>query len=288
MREGEKLWVSRSVLVLPTLFFLMLVAYPLYILARMSLSVPEPGRVTGTGVSLDNYLTLLGNPFFRETIVTTMRIGAFSALGALAVGLPLAIFIWKAGAKMRRTILFITICPILISIVVRSYGWMVLLSNRGLINSVLMQLGITSSPIKLIFNETGIVIGMVHVLLPFMVLSILSSLQAIEPQLEEAAATLGARPLGVVWDVVLPLAFPGIVAGLVLVFILSVGSFITPVLLGGQMVMTLPILALQQFTTTFNWALGSAIVVVLLVTVLAMIALLEFAQRRWLSHGVRQ
>ena len=204
----------------------------------------------------------------------------------LLLGFPLAIFIWRSKTRVRALVLFITLAPILVSVVVRSYGWVVLLSNKGLVNSFLLYFGVIDRPIRLIFNETGVIIGMVHVLLPFMVLSILSSLQSIDKSLEDAASTLGATPFRANIDIVLPLVIPGVVAGVILVFILAVGSFITPVLLGGQVVMTLPILALQQFQTTFNWALGSAIAMVLLAAVLGMTLLFERVMRKRLLKGV--
>lgn len=280
MRPGERPWLRYLVIGLPTAYFLALVAWPLFILLRMSFSQPERGRVFGSGFALDNYVELFSNPIFLETLVVTLRIGALAALFALLLGFPLALFIWRSSSAVRGLVIFITLAPILISIVVRSYGWMVLLSNRGVVNSFLMHIGLIDRPIRLIFNETGIVIGMTHVLMPFMVLSILSSLQTIDRSLEDAACTLGARPLRVNLDIVFPLVLPGVVAGVILVFILAVGSFITPVLLGGQLVMTLPILALQQFQTTFNWALGSAIATLLLVVVLCTTIVFERVLRR--------
>jgi putative spermidine/putrescine transport system permease protein len=149
-----------------------------------------------------------------------------------------------------------------------------------------MRLGLIARPVRLIFNETGIVIGTTHVLLPFMILAILGSLQLHDRALEDAAASLGARPWRVFWDIILPLSLPGVAAGALLVFILSVSSFVTPVLLGGQIVLTIPILALQQFTSAFNWPFGSALVVLLLVSVILITLLYDrFLQKR-LTRGV--
>lgn len=286
MRPGERPWLRWLALGLPTLYFLVLVAWPLVILVRMSLSVPERGRVFGEGFSLGNYWELFQSPVFFDTLLVTLRIGAFASIFTLILGFPLALFIWRSKRAVGGLVLFITLAPILISMVVRSYGWIVLLSNRGLVNSFLMYVGVLDRPIRLIFNETGIVIGMTHVLLPFMVLAILSTLQSIDRSLLDAASTLGARPWRATLDIVFPLVLPGVASGMVLVFILAVGSFITPVLLGGQMVLTLPILALQQFQTTFNWALGSAIAVVLLIFVLATTLTFEWLLRKRLKRGI--
>lgn len=268
-RAGQRSWVAWVLLGLPTLYFLAVVAYPLVNLVRMGFSRPERGKVFGQGFSLANYIEIFTSQLYLETLWITFRIGISSALLALALGFPLALYIWRAKPAVRSLLIFITIAPILISVVVRAYGWIVLLSNRGLVNSFLMKMGIIERPLRLIFNETGIVIGTAHVLLPFMVLAILGSLQTIDHTLEDAATSLGARSWRILGDIILPLALPGIAAGSVLVFILAVSSFVTPILLGGQLVLTLPIVALQQFNTTFNWAFGSALVGVLLVTVLA-------------------
>ncbi len=257
-RAGHSPWLAWLLLALPTAYFILIVAYPLAKLVRMGFSRPERGRVFGEGFSAANYIEILTSPLYLETLTMTFRIGALSAAFALLLGLLLALYNCKARPVVRSVLLFITIAPILISIVVRGYGWMVLLSNRGLVNSGLMKLG-------LIFNQTGIVIATSHVLLPFMVLAIMGSLRTVDRALEDTAASLGARPWRVASDVVLPLALPGIAAGTVLVFILAMGSFVTPVLLGGPLVLTLPMAAMQQFNSGFNWAFGSALIGVLLV-----------------------
>lgn len=283
-RAGHRPWVVWLMLGLPTAYFLLIVAYPLANLVRMGFSRPERGRVFGEGFSFANFADILTSPLYLETLTVTFRIGALSAAFALLLGLPLALYIWKARPGLRSVLIFITIAPILISIVVRAYGWMVLLSNRGIVNSTLMKLGLIDRTLRLIFNETGIVIATSHVLLPFMVLAILGSLQTVDQALEDAAASLGARPWRVVWDVVLPLALPGIAAGTVLVFILAVGSFVTPVLLGGQLVLTLPMAAMQQFNSTFNWAFGSALVGILLVAVLATTLIFDLVLKKRLAR----
>jgi putative spermidine/putrescine transport system permease protein len=283
-RAGQRGWVTWVLLGLPAFYFLAIVAYPLLSLVRMGFSLPERGRVFGHGFSIANYAEILTSPLYLDTLLVTFRIGLLSALLALALGLPMALYIWRARPAIRSMLIFITIAPIFISIVVRAYGWMVLLSNRGVINSALMKLGLISRPLRLIFNETGIVIGTGHVLLPFMVLAILGSLQGIDHALEDAATSLGARTWRVTIDIVLPLALPGIAAGFVLVFILAVSSFVTPLLLGGQLVLTLPMAAMQQFNSVFNWAFGSALVGVLLVAVLATTLLFDRVLKRRLER----
>src|SRR5690606_24731936 len=137
----------------------------------------------------------------------------------------------------------------------------------------------------LVFNETGVLIGSTHVMMPFMVLTVMSTLQNINPALEDAAASLGARPFRTFLDVVVPLALPDISAGFLLVFVLMCGNFATPILLGGQVVLTFPVLAYQQFTGAFNWPFGSAMVTVLLVAVLALTLAYDRLLRPLISRG---
>jgi putative spermidine/putrescine transport system permease protein len=214
-----------------------------------------------------------------------VRISLVVALATLVLGFPLALFLSRTDSRYRGILLSLTLAPIVISVVVRAYGWIVLLANRGLVNSALMQIGLIARPIRLVFNETGVEIATTHVLLPFMVLAIMGSLQGVQVALEEAAASLGARRWRVLLDVVLPLSLPGVAAGTLLVFILSASSFVTPVLLGGQVVLTVPMLALQQFTTTFNWAFGSALTMLLLVTVIGITVVFDGVLRRRLVRG---
>jgi len=284
---GDRTAVHWLLLGLPTLYFLVLFAWPLASLLRMAFARPIPNRVTGEGFSFVNFAEIFTNPLFLHTLWVTLRIGAFCALFALLLGYPLAFFLVRTRTRARGLLLFLTLAPILISVVVRAYGWIVLLSNRGLVNSLLMKLGLISRPIRMIFNETGIVIGTTHVLLPFMVLAIMGSLQTLDGTLEDAAASLGARPVRVFLDIVLPLSLPGAAAGVLLVFVLSVSSFVTPVLLGGQIVLTVPILALQQFTSAFNWPFGSALVALLLAAVLAITFAYDGLLQRRLNRGLR-
>jgi putative spermidine/putrescine transport system permease protein len=278
-------WVGWAWLGLPLVYFAGLFAWPLVSLLRMGFSVPQPMRITGEGWSLENFRQIFTNPLYLECLWTTVRISLVVAAATLALGFPLALFLSRTTSRYRGILLSLTLAPILISVVVRAYGWIVLLANRGLVNSALMQLGVIARPIRLVFNETGVEIATTHVLLPFMVLAIMGSLQGVQVALEEAAASLGARRWRVLLDVVLPLSLPGVAAGTLLVFILSASSFVTPVLLGGQVVLTVPMLALQQFTTTFNWAFGSALTMLLLVTVIGITVVFDGVLRRRLVRG---
>ena len=286
MGSARRSWIAWAWLTLPLLYFAGLFVWPLLSLFRMAFSTPLPMRITGEGWSLVNFHTIMNNPLFLETLWVTLRISLLVAAGTLVLGFPLAFFLVRTRSRYRGLLLSLTLAPILISVVVRAYGWIVLLSNRGLVNSALMQMGLISRPVRLVFNETGVVIATTHVLLPFMVLAIMGSLQGVPAALEDAAASLGARRWRVLWDVILPLSLPGVAAGGLLVFVLSASSFVTPVLLGGQVVLTIPMLALQQFTTTFNWAFGSALTMLLLVTIIGITLTYDRLLARRLVRGL--
>jgi putative spermidine/putrescine transport system permease protein len=182
-----------------------------------------------------------------------------------------AIVMAKSGPIVSRTIALIVIAPLIVSVVVRSYGWQLILANTpaGLLNWVLMSLGITGAPLAILYSETAVVIGSLHVFFPMMVLPLASALGKIDPNLEDCARTLGAPWWKVFLRVTLPLSVPGLVAGFTLVFSLTAGSFVTPVILGGTTATMLGNLIEQQIFVVYDWPFGAAIAVVLVFVVFA-------------------
>jgi putative spermidine/putrescine transport system permease protein len=163
------------------------------------------------------------------------------------------------------------IAPLLTGIVVRTFAWMTLLADRGVINTTLGWLGVTDKPLPLMYNEFGVVVGLVHIYVPFMVLTLVGVIGRIDRTLEEAARGLGANRLRAFLEVTLPLSFPGILAGSLLVFALAISAYVTPVLLGGNNVLTLPMLIYQQVSASFNLGFAGALGVVLLAVSLALV-----------------
>jgi putative spermidine/putrescine transport system permease protein len=207
-------------------------------------------------------------------IWTTIRIGLVTTLVALGIGYPLAH--WMARIKSRTghaLLLMAVLAPMLTGIVVRTFAWMTLLSDKGVVNQTLMSLGLISQPLKLMYTETGIVVGLVHIYVPFMVLTLTGVIGRIDERLEQAAENLGASPLRAFLEVTLPLSLPGILAGSLLVFALAISAYVTPILLGGFQIMTLPILIYQQISANFNVGFAAALgIVLLLVSLLLVIA----------------
>jgi putative spermidine/putrescine transport system permease protein len=199
-----------------------------------------------------------------------MRIGAVTTIISLLIGYPLAH--WMARMRSRvghAALLMAVIAPLLTGIVVRTFAWMTLLSDRGVINTTLQSLGF--SPLPLMYNEFGVIVGLVHIYVPFMVLTLVGVIGRIDRTLEEAARGLGAGRLRTFLEVTLPLSLPGILAGSLLVFALAISAYVTPVVLGGNNVLTLPMLIYQQVSASFNLGFAGALGVVLLAVSLALV-----------------
>jgi putative spermidine/putrescine transport system permease protein len=258
--NGLALFILPSALLFVLFFFL-----PIGLMAVMSLLTGNPvvmPHVTFTG---RHYQRLVDDSYYLEVIWTTIRIGLWTTLIALVIGYPLAH--WMARIKSRTghaLLLMAVLAPMLTGIVVRTFAWMTLLSDKGVINQILLSLGLINKPLQLMYNEAGIVVGLVHIYVPFMVLTLTGVIGRIDERLEQAAENLGASPLRAFVEVTLPLSLPGILAGSLLVFALAISAYVTPILLGGFQIMTLPILIYQQISANFNIGFAAALGMVLL------------------------
>ena len=254
------LFILPSALLFALFFFL-----PIGLMAMMSLLTGNPVVAPNVAFTTRHYQRIIDDPFYLEVIWTTIRIGLWTTLVALVIGYPLAH--WMARVKSRTghaLLLMAVLAPMLTGIVVRTFAWMALLSDKGVINQTLLSLGLISQPLTMMYNETGIVIGLVHIYVPFMVLTLTGVIGRIDERLEQAAENLGASPLRTFVEVTLPLSLPGILAGSLLVFALAISAYVTPILLGGFQIMTLPILIYQQISANFNIGFAAALGMVLL------------------------
>jgi putative spermidine/putrescine transport system permease protein len=184
---------------------------------------------------------------------------------------PEAYILNRMRAPWRGVFLVIVLGPLLISVVARTLGWALLFGSTGLINVVLMRLGLIASPMQVMFTETGVVIALVHVLVPFVVISVWASLQRLDPQIEHAAVSLGASGFTVLRRIVLPQVMPGILSGAIVVFALAASAFATPAIIGGRRLKVASTLAYDEFLNTLNWPLGAAVAVLLLIALVAII-----------------
>jgi len=225
--------------------------------------------------STESYQRLI-DPLYGLILLRTFWISGVSALLCLLLGFPLALFISRAGAR-KNLYLSLVILPFWTSFLVRTYAWMFLLRDTGLINTALQSLGLIHAPLPLLYNDGAVILGLVYSYLPFMVLPLYATLERLDPNLLEAAADLGAKPGATLYKVILPLCAPGIRAGTVLVFIPCLGAYLTPDLLGGGKSVMAGNLIQNQFTNARDWPFGSAAALGLMAIV--MLLLLAFVRR---------
>jgi len=240
-----------AVLVLAVLF-----AYPLLGIVNRS--------VYKAGYTLDMYRQIFRVPVYLQVILATFKVSALVTMVCLALGYPLAYVLATRRPRTAQLLMIIVVLPFFTSIIVRTYAWMVLLGRNGIVNQYLMALGFSDKPLLLLYNQGGVVIGMSYVLLPYMVLTVYSVMRSIDPRLVRAAHSLGASRLQAFRRVFLPLSLPGIAGGTLLVFILSLGFFITPALMGGPGDMMIAMLIEREVEITLNWSFASALAVILL------------------------
>lgn len=251
----------------PSLFLLLLFIVSVGQLFIQSLYLPA-GGVPASRLTLMNYRAFLLDPYNWWVLASTFKLGAVVTLTCLILGFPAAYALTKIRRPSVLLACYVLIfSPLMVSVVVRAYGWLLLLSSRGAVNYVLMSLGLIKEPLNLIFNFTGVAISMVHILLPFMIFSITSVLRQQDPALKEAAMDLGANRLRTFATVTLPLTLPGVVSGVQIVFVLAVSAFVSPALLGGGRVTVLA-RAIYQNMIDLNWSLAAVQAFVLVTLVL--------------------
>jgi len=244
------------------LVLLVLFVYPLLGLADRSV------HKRGVGYTLEYYAQIWRAPVYLQVIGRTFRTSALVTLACLVLGYPLAYLLATLRPRVARLLMIVVILPFFTSIIVRTYAWMVLLGRNGLVNQYLTWLGLTDAPLPLLYNQGGVLIGMTYVLLPYMILTVYSVMRGIEPGLVRAAHSLGASRWQAFRRVFLPLSLPGVAGGTLLVFILSLGFFITPALMGGPSDVMIAMLIEREVEFTLNWSFASALAVILLVLTL--------------------
>lgn len=212
-----------------------------------------------------NYARIVGDTFYIEVIGRTLRLAGLTAVVTLLIGYPIALYLTVASARQRAWIILLVLSPLMISVIVRTLGWLIILGPNGLVDSAFTSIGIPG--VRLLHTEFAAVAGLANVLLPFMVLSIATSLQAIDPAVPLAAASLGAPPWRVFRSIILPLSLPGLLAGVLIVFSLASSSFVTPALLAGSNYKVMSIMIYQQALVLQNWPLAAAFAVALVLVV---------------------
>ena len=218
-----------------------------------------PGRITDFTLTIENYLRLFGDFFYLGVVVKTLQVGVIVTVLSLLLAYPVAYYLARTTSRWKGVLTYLVFLPMMVGIVVRAYGWIVILGREGLLNSGLQALGVIDEPVRLLYTMHAVVLALVEVLLPFMIMPILSSLEKIDRHVEEAARAAGATPTQAFLRVTLPLSVPGIVSGSLLVFSLSITAYALPALLGGTKVKLIAALAYDAMLVGYNWPFGSAI-----------------------------
>jgi putative spermidine/putrescine transport system permease protein len=232
---------------------------------------------------LKNWREIWSDPYYFEMFARTFRIAALATLVTCVFGAPEAYILNRMRPPWRGLFLLVILGPLLISVVARTLGWALLFGGRnGVVNHALMSAGLLSTPIPFMFTETGVVVALAHVLMPFMVLAVWAALQRMDPQLENAALSLGAGWYTLMRRVVLPQVMPGVLSGAIIVFSLAASAFATPAIIGGRRLKVAATLAYDEFLNTLNWPLGAAVAVLLLLAlVLIVVGSNALVERRY-------
>jgi putative spermidine/putrescine transport system permease protein len=254
------------------LVFLVFFAVPFVVMAMMSLLTANPLVRPDAAFTLRHYERMADDIYYYEVLWQTLRLGLLTTALSLLMGYPLAFLLARMRSPAGRTLLLMAvIAPMVMGLVVRTYAWLGMFSNRGVINGTLIGLGLIEAPIAFLGSEFAVVIALCHIYVPFMILTLTGVIARIDPKLEEAARGLGASRIAAFLQVTLPLSAPGILAGSLLVFALAISAYVTPIVIGGYEIQTLPMLIFQQVSASFNLGFAAALGVVLLVVALGLV-----------------
>ena len=262
-----------------SLVVLVIMMVPLVMMLRYSFNQYDPVQMMKAGFTLENYVKFFSDRYYRAVFADTFMVAALCTVLALVLGFPVAYFLARTRTRHKSLLIILLVFPLLVGNVVRAAGWMVVLGNAGFVNAVLMHLGVIEQPLKLLYTPLAVVIGTTAVVMPYMILTLQSVLEGVDFSIEEAARNLGAGSATTFWRITLPIVLPGVAAGTMLVFILCMNAYATPVLLGGRGITMMAPALYQQIARASNWPFGAALAGILIVATLCM-ALAS----NWLIH----
>jgi putative spermidine/putrescine transport system permease protein len=269
------LWLSPAALVLIPFFFL-----PLVLLVRNSLNRDDPIALMVPGMTLENYTKALGDPFYLQLFANTIGAALFVAIAATLIAYPFSFFIARYARRSIGLVIWAVYMPLFVSVIVRVFGWMIVLADSGLLNNTLLRLDIVQAPLRLLFEVDGMLIGMVHRYLPLAILPLFNAMKKIPDELHRASANLGAGPFTVIRDVVLPLSIPGMAISLQLTFAGALSDFVLPQVLGSSRFRMLAPAIYTEATTNLSMSMAAALAVLMLVFIIALIAATGVLLRR--------
>jgi putative spermidine/putrescine transport system permease protein len=254
---------------------------PMAWLIRLSFDRAQEGGVLVQTVSPGNYVRFFTDPYYLGILWRSLWISAVVSGLTLLASYPIALFLFRSRSRWRSLLAILALAPLLVSSVVRTFGWMVILSDKGWINGLLHLVGLTHAPIQLMNNIWGVLIGLTEILMPTMILALIAGFARLDPTLEEAARSLGAPPWRGFLRVTLPLTMPGILVGALITFMLAISSFVTPSLLGGGRIILLATDIYEEALETLDWPFAAAVSIILIVVFGLALVASERLGRRW-------
>jgi putative spermidine/putrescine transport system permease protein len=283
-RRGGRLSTA-AVLIGPATIFVMIgLLVPILILFRYSLNQFVPGKLMVEALTLENYVLFFTDPYYTATLYRTLRVAAIVTAICLVLAFPLAYTLARTQSRFKNLLIMLVVLPLFVGNAVRAAGWMTLFGNRGFLNVTLQWIGLTTEPIRFMYTEFAVIVGILAVNLPYVVLTLQSVIEGIDPAVEDAAFSLGAGPLAMTRRVLLPLALPGFAAGAIFCFALTMNAYATPVLLGGPEFVMMGPLVYVQFAAKSNWPFGAAVSFILMAATLILTAAANLmVQRRYRS-----
>ena len=281
------------IIAVPLVWLVLFFLAPFFIVAKISLAelaIASPpftpmiewldGGVVTIRLVFDNFAYILNDSLYFDTYVNSLKISVTSTIICLLLGYPIAYAIVRSGPVAKPLLLFAIILPFWTSFLLRVYAWMGLLADQGTINNLLLRLGLIDEPIRMLYTEFAVYVGIVYTYMPFMILPLYANMEKLDVALDEAAADLGAKPTIAFLTVTLPLTLPGIIAGSLLVFIPATGEFVIPDLLGGGNVLMIGRILSDEFNANSDWPLASAVAIVLLIVLVLPMVLYQRIQAR--------
>tara|TARA_Y100000746_G_scaffold49846_1_gene38914 strand:- start:2972 stop:3928 length:957 start_codon:yes stop_codon:yes gene_type:complete len=289
-RNLQSRWKT-LVIFIPFVWLLIFFLTPFFIVAKISLAelmIASPpfskmiewvdGSIISIRLVFDNFIYIFEDPLYARTYINSLKIAAISTFYCLLLGYPIAYGIVRSSATTKSLLLFAIILPFWTSFILRVYAWMGLLADQGTINDLLIMVGLIETPIRMLYTEFAVYIGIVYTYLPFMVLPLYANMEKLDPTLNEAAADLGSHPINTFIKITVPLTIPGIVAGSMLVFIPATGEYVIPDLLGGGNVQMIGRQLYNEFAKNIDWPIASAVAIVLLLLLVLPMAIYQHYQ----------
>lgn len=290
MRRVQDRWRS-IIIAIPFFWLLLFFLAPFFIVAKISvaeLAIASPpftkmvewvdGGIITIRLVFDNFIYIFDDPLYLNTYLNSLKISVTATLLCLLFGYPIAYAIVRSGPVAKPILLFTIILPFWTSFLLRVYAWMGLLADQGTINNLLIYIGLIDEPIRMLYTEFAVFVGIVYTYMPFMILPLYANMEKLDASLNEAAADLGSRPTNTFFRVTLPLTVPGIVAGSLLVFIPATGEYVIPDLLGGGNVQMIGRVLYNEFSRNSDWPVAAAVAIVLLVLLVLPIIVFQYFQ----------